>query len=42
MVLVFPALLLAITFIAILGPSSAVAALAIAVIYLRSWRGSCA
>lgn len=34
MVLVLPALLLAITFIAILGPGSAVAALAIAVIYL--------
>lgn len=34
MVLVFPALLLAITFIAILGPGSTVAALAIAVIYL--------
>ncbi|HEY8588149.1 MAG TPA: ABC transporter permease [Naasia sp.] len=34
MILVLPALLLAITFIAILGPGSAVAALAIAVIYL--------
>jgi peptide/nickel transport system permease protein len=34
MVLVLPALLLAITFIAILGPGSVVAALAIAVIYL--------
>lgn len=34
MVLVLPALLLAITFIAILGPGSTVAALAIAVIYL--------
>jgi peptide/nickel transport system permease protein len=34
MVLVLPAMLLAITFIAILGPGSAVATLAIAVIYL--------
>jgi peptide/nickel transport system permease protein len=34
MILVLPAMLLAITFIAILGPGSAVAALAIAVIYL--------
>lgn len=34
MVLILPALLLAITFIAILGPGSTVAALAIAVIYL--------
>ncbi len=34
MILVLPAMLLAITFIAILGPGSAVAAIAIAVIYL--------
>ena len=34
MILVFPALLLAVTFIAILGPGSVVAAIAIAVIYL--------
>ena len=34
MILVFPALLLAITFIAILGPGSVIAAIAIAVIYL--------
>lgn len=34
MILVLPAMLMAITFIAILGPGSAVAALAIAVIYL--------
>ncbi|CAN5130907.1 ABC transporter permease [soil metagenome] len=34
MILILPAMLLAITFIAILGPGSAVAALAIAVIYL--------
>lgn len=34
MILVFPAMLLAVTFIAILGPGSVVAAIAIAVIYL--------
>lgn len=34
LILVFPAMLLAVTFIAILGPGSVVAALAIAVIYL--------
>ncbi len=34
MILIFPAILLAITFIAILGPGSIIAALAIAVIYL--------
>jgi peptide/nickel transport system permease protein len=34
LILVFPALLLAITFIAILGPGSVIAAIAIAVIYL--------
>ena len=34
MILVFPALLLAVTFIAILGPGSVIAAIAIAVIYL--------
>ena len=34
MILVFPALLLAVTFIAILGPGSIIAAIAIAVIYL--------
>ena len=34
MILVFPALLLAVTFIAILGPGSVIAAMAIAVIYL--------
>ncbi len=34
MILVLPAMLLAVTLIAILGPGSAVAALAIAVIYL--------
>ena len=34
LLLVFPALLLAITFIAILGPGSVIAAIAIAVIYL--------
>lgn len=34
MILVFPAMLLAVTFIAILGPGSGIAALAIAVIYL--------
>jgi peptide/nickel transport system permease protein len=34
LILVFPALLLAVTFIAILGPGSVVAAIAIAVIYL--------
>lgn len=34
MILIFPAILLAITFIAILGPGSVIAAIAIAVIYL--------
>jgi peptide/nickel transport system permease protein len=34
MILVFPAMLLAVTFIAILGPGSVIAAIAIAVIYL--------
>ena len=34
LILVFPALLLAVTFIAILGPGSVIAAIAIAVIYL--------
>jgi peptide/nickel transport system permease protein len=34
MILVFPAMLLAVTFIAILGPGSIIAAIAIAVIYL--------
>ena len=34
MILVFPAMLLAVTFIAVLGPGSGIAALAIAVIYL--------
>jgi len=34
LILVFPAMLLAITFIAVLGPGSAIAAIAIAVIYL--------
>jgi peptide/nickel transport system permease protein len=34
MILIFPAMLLAVTFIAILGPGSAIAAIAIAVIYL--------
>jgi peptide/nickel transport system permease protein len=34
MILIFPAMLLAVTFIAVLGPGSVIAALAIAVIYL--------
>ena len=34
LILVFPAMLLAITFIAMLGPGSVIAAIAIAVIYL--------
>ena len=34
MILVFPAMLLAVTFVAVLGPGSVVAAIAIAVIYL--------
>src|ERR1700677_2840040 len=34
MILIFPAMLLAVTFIAVLGPGSVIAAIAIAVIYL--------